>query len=144
LVEVKSEEETVPADIRSTLDAYFGGINEERYDDVAALFAAAGELRAPGIDPVNGGEAIASYFRAALAPYPRHRDEPTRTILAEDGKTATVEISFKGLTAEGDELRFEAVDVFDFDAEGRIVLLTSWYDSHAVRSWLRTVRAAKP
>jgi ketosteroid isomerase-like protein len=143
LVEVKSEEETVPADIRSTLDAYFDGINEERYDDVAALFAAAGELRAPGIDPTSGGEAIASYFRAALAPYPEHRDEPTRTILAEDGNSATVEISFKGSTADGGELRFEAVDVFDFDADGRIVLLTSWYDSHAVRSWLRAARAAK-
>jgi ketosteroid isomerase-like protein len=143
LVEVKSEEETVPADIRSTLDAYFDGINEERYDDVAALFAPAGELRAPGIEPTSGGEAIASYFRAALAPYPKHRDEPTRTIVAEDGATATVEIHFEGTTEAGDELIFEAVDVFDFDADGRIVLLTSWYDSHAVRSWLRGVRAGK-
>ena len=133
----------MPADIRSTLDAYFDGINEERYDDVAALFAAGGELRAPGIDPQSGAEAIAAYFRAALGPYPRHRDEPTRTILAADGRVATVEISFSGTTAEGDELRFEAVDVFDFDADGRIVLLTSWYDSHTVRAWLRAARAAR-
>lgn len=133
----------MPADIRSTLDAYFDGINEERYDDVAALFAPAGELRAPGIDPTSGGEAIASYFRAALAPYPQHLDQPTRTIVGEDGATATVEISFTGTTADGDELRFEAVDVFDCDADGRIVLMTSWYDSHAVRSWLRAARSGK-
>jgi ketosteroid isomerase-like protein len=133
----------VPPDIRSTLDAYFEGVNEERYDDVAALFAAAGEVRAPGIDPTSGRETIANYFRAALAPYPQHRDEPTRTILGADRATATVEISFKGSLASGEELRFEAVDVFDFDADGRIVLLTSWYDSHTVRAWLRAARAGK-
>jgi hypothetical protein len=52
-------------------------------------------------------------------------------------KAATVEIHFSGALASGIPLEFDAVDVFDFDDDGLIVRLTSWYDSHAVRSSLK-------
>ena len=122
--------------IRTTLDAYFDGINEERYDDVAALFAADGVLIAPGTPPRSGAD-IAAYFAAALAPYPEHRDEPTRYVLA--GSTATVEIRFTGRNAGGGEMEFDAVDVFDLDERGDIVRITSWYDSYQVRRRLREI-----
>jgi ketosteroid isomerase-like protein len=60
-------------------------------------------------------------------------------ILADS--TATVEITFTGALASGSRMEFDAVDVFDFDDDGRIVRLTSWYDSHAVRQRLREARA---
>ncbi|MHB1539618.1 MAG: nuclear transport factor 2 family protein [Solirubrobacteraceae bacterium] len=125
---------------QATLDAYFDGINEERYDDVAALFAPHATLIAPGIERCSGGEAIAAYFAAALRPYPQHRDEPTRAVLA--GSVATVEIHFSGTMAGGVALEFDAVDVFDLQDDGRISRLSSWYDSHAVRAQLRAARAA--
>jgi hypothetical protein len=123
---------------RETLDAYFAGVNDERFDDVANLFGERGELRAPGTAPRIGAAAIADYFRAALKPYPIHRDQPTRFIDA--GATFTVEIHFTGETTAGMPLEFDAVDVFDFAADGTIALLTSWYDSHAVRRQLRESR----
>ena len=49
----------------------------------------------------------------------------------------TVEIHFTGRLENGAPIEFDAVDVFDLDDEGRIVKLTSWYDSHAVRKTLR-------
>jgi ketosteroid isomerase-like protein len=122
----------------ATLDAYFAGINDERYDDVGALFAPDGVLIAAGTPPRRGAE-IPAYFAAALRPYPQHRDDATRTILS--GSTATVEIHFTGRHANGGTMEFDAVDVFDVDERGDIVRLTSWYDSHAVRRRLREIIA---
>jgi ketosteroid isomerase-like protein len=120
------------------LNAYFGGINGEDYASVAALFAPDGELHAPGTEVRRGRDAIAEYFAAALEPYPEHLDDPTRFIHA--GDTVTVEIHFTGRTASGVALEFDAVDIFDFDADGLIRRLSSWYDSHGVRSRLRRAR----
>jgi ketosteroid isomerase-like protein len=121
-----------------TIRAYFDGINGEDYAAVAALFADDGVLIAPGIEPQHGPAQIETYFAAALRPYPEHLDDPTRII--EAGATATVEIHFTGRLASGYPLEFDAVDVFDFDDAARIVRLSSWYDSHAVRSQLRHAR----
>ncbi|QEC50548.1 nuclear transport factor 2 family protein [Baekduia soli] len=120
------------------LTAYFDGINGEDYEAVAALFAADGELIAPGTEPRRGPAAIAEYFAAALAPYPEHVDDPTRFIHA--GDTVTVEITFTGRMASGAPMNFDAVDVFDFDEQGLIRRLSSWYDSHGVRAQLRRAR----
>jgi uncharacterized protein (TIGR02246 family) len=121
------------------LGAYFDGINGEDYAAVAALFAPDGELIAPGTEVRRGPEAIAAYFAAALKPYPEHLDDPTRFIHA--GDTVTVEIHFTGRLASGAPLEFDAVDVFDFGADGLVRRLSSWYDSHGVRSQLRRASA---
>ncbi len=128
------------ADIQAALSAYFDGINSERYGDVGDLFAPEGELKAPGTDSLRGPKEVETYFTAALGPYPEHRDTPTRILIS--GSTATVEIHYQGALADGAEIEFDAVDVFDFDDDGLISRLTSWYDSHDVRSRLREARAA--
>jgi ketosteroid isomerase-like protein len=129
------------SDIETTIHAYFEGINAERYDRVAALFAPDGVLIAPGIEPRRGAAEIEEYFGAALRIYPEHRDDATRIIVA--GSTATVEIRFTGALESGVRMAFDAVDVFDFDDQGRIARLSSWYDSHAVRSQLRAALAGR-
>jgi uncharacterized protein (TIGR02246 family) len=126
-------------DVRAVLDAYFDGINGERYEDVAALFATDGELVAPGVRPRIGRESIAAYFTLVLSRYPVHHDQPVRTFV--DGSTATVEIAFTGQLASGAAMTFEAVDIFDLDAGGRIAKLVTWYDSHLVRTRLTDAEA---
>ncbi len=122
-------------DADATVQAYFEGINAERYDDVGRLFAPDGVLVAPGTEPRRGPREIAEYFRAALRRYPEHLDDPTRVIVA--GRTVTVEIHFTGALESGERIEFDAVDVFDLDDEARIERLSSWYDSHAVRRQLQ-------
>jgi ketosteroid isomerase-like protein len=126
--------------IETALAAYFDGMNSERYGDVAALFTEDAALWAPGSPWVTGRAAVEAYYRAALGPYPTHSDQPTRIVIAD--AVATVEIHFSGALASGIPLEFDAVDVFDFDEAGKITRLTSWYDSHAVRSELRRARDA--
>jgi ketosteroid isomerase-like protein len=122
----------------ASVRAYFDAINGEDYAAVDRLFTADAELVAPGVEPRRGPAEIAEYLRAALAPYPDHVDEPTRIIDA--GSTVVVEIRFAGALASGARVAFDAVDVFDLGDDGRIVRLSSWYDSHAVRERLRTAR----
>jgi predicted SnoaL-like aldol condensation-catalyzing enzyme len=123
----------------AALDAYFAAVNEDRYADAAALWADDGILIAPGI-PILRGAAVAGYFEAALAPYPEHHDEAVRTIVA--GSTATVEIHVTAVTAGGYRLEFDAVDIFDFDDAGKILKMSSGYDSYAVRKQLAAAREA--
>ena len=80
--------------MRETLDAYFAAVNEDRYEDVAKLFAPDATLTAPGIGPLTPQQ-IPAYLAKALAHYPRHHDEPTRIVEAQH--TATVEITFTGV-----------------------------------------------
>jgi|1186.fasta_scaffold126441_1 uncharacterized protein (TIGR02246 family) len=128
-----SLEETL-LDVRAVLVAYFDGINSERYDDVAALFAEDGVLIAPGIRPRRGREEIAAYFPKVLARYPEHFDDATRILV--DGRAAAVEIDFTGKLDTGEPIRFQAIDIFDLDAQGRIARLSTWYDSHSLRRQL--------
>jgi ketosteroid isomerase-like protein len=120
------------------VDAYFDGINSERFDDVAALFAPDAELNAPGVPTRRGPAEIAPYFREVLRAYPVHHDEPVR-VLHADG-AATVEIHYTGELADGTPIEFDAVDLFDFDDQGRIAHLRTVYDSHLVRSRLAKAR----
>src|SRR3954471_2976720 len=128
-----SLEETL-LDVRAVLVAYFDGINSERYDDVAALFAEDGVLIAPGIRPRRGREEIAAYFPKVLARSPEHFDDATRILV--DGRAAAVEIDFTGKLDTGEPIRFQAIDIFDLDAHGRISRLSTWYDSHSLRRQL--------
>jgi ketosteroid isomerase-like protein len=125
---------------QAALDGYFDGINEERFEDVAALFTPDAELRAPGFPVRRGREEIAAYLAGVLATYPVHRDQPTRTLIA--GDTATVEIHYTGELADGTPLEFEAVDIFDFAPDGQIASLRTWYDSAAVLADLTKAAAA--
>jgi len=125
---------------RAVLDAYFDGINNERYEDVAALFAPDASLFAPGFPVQRGRAEIGAYFPRVLAPYPKHHDQPTRFTITDD--TAVVHIHFEGALASGEPLTFDAVDVFDFAADGSIAELSTWYDSHAVLGRLTAALAA--
>src|SRR3954469_7753713 len=125
------------SDPRAVLRAYFDGINAERYDDVAALFACGGEIVAPGANP-RGAAEIARYFAAALRPYPVHHDEPGAPAVA--GVTVTVEVHFTGALVSGAPMEFDALDVFTL-ADGKIARLTTWHDSHAVRGRLAEAMA---
>jgi uncharacterized protein (TIGR02246 family) len=127
--------------LRELVAAYFERLNAERWADLLDLFHEDAELVAPGGRPRRGRTAIESYYRAALAPYPEHRDDPGRVLV--DGDAAVVEIRFTGRLATGAPVAFDAVDVFDV-RDGRIARLTSWYDSHGVRRALAEAMAREP
>jgi hypothetical protein len=73
--------------------------------------------------------------RRIFDPWETHIDQPTRII--EIGETVVAEVTFTGKpTAKTDEVRFDAVDVFDLQ-DRLIVTMSNWYDLTYVREMLR-------
>lgn len=121
--------------VPEAITTYFRAINAEDWDLLATVWRDDAELIAVGARPRKGRDAIVAFYPKTLAPWKEHLDEPTRFIVA--GDTVTAEIHFTGRSADGQEVEFDAVDVFDL-VDGRIQRVTNWYDVAAVRALLPT------
>jgi ketosteroid isomerase-like protein len=114
------------------VSAYFAAINAEDWDALGALWEPGAELVATGARPRRGVQEVVAYFPRVLAAYPVHVDTPGRRIA--EGSAVVVEVAFTGRMADGREIAFDAVDVFDLSPDGaRIRRLSTWYDTAAVR-----------
>ncbi|GIU93482.1 MAG: hypothetical protein KatS3mg011_2388 [Acidimicrobiia bacterium] len=87
--------------LRSFSD-YFDAINREDWDKLASLWVEDAELRVVGARPRKGRDDVLGYYPRALALYPEHHDDPYRISVA--GEVVTVEIAFRGKTADGKEV----------------------------------------
>lgn len=122
-------------EVPPTIAAYFTSVNTRDLDALGALFADDVELRPIGFAPLRGRDAVIGYYPRILAPFDAHHDEPQRIHVA--GDVVTVEIGFTGRTRAGAEVAFDAVDIFDLDADGRIARLSMWYDTRDVARQVR-------
>lgn len=112
---------------------YFAALNTEDWTLLRTVFCDDAEVRAVGIAPRLGIQAVMDFYERLFRPWAVHRDEPTRVLC--DGDAITVEVCFTGVTHDGTECSFDAVDVIDLSG-GRIARLTNWYDLVAVRDFL--------
>lgn len=119
--------------VPEAITTYFSAINSENWDLLATVWREDAELIAVGARPRRGKDAVVKYYPKTLLPWKEHIDHPTRFIVA--GDTVTVEIHFTGRSADGIDVKFDAVDVFDL-VDGRIQRVTNWYDVAVVRSLL--------
>ena len=109
---------------------YFDAINAEDWDKLASLWVDDAELRVVAARPRSGREDVLTYYPRALAPFPKHYDDPVRISVA--GDVVTVEIKFTGETADGKPIEFDAVDVFDM-RDGKLWKMSSWFDIEHIR-----------
>lgn len=117
----------------ATIRDYFRCLDEEDWAGMEALWTVDGELRAVGARPRHGREEVLGFFAKLFTPWREHEDRPTRLVIA--GDVVTAEVTFTGTTADGREVSFDAVDVFDL-REGRIAALSNWYDIALARKAL--------
>jgi ketosteroid isomerase-like protein len=82
-------------------------------------------------------DAAIAYYPLALAPLPRHYDDPISMVCSDDRRRVAVEIAFTGTTAGGRPVEFSAVDLFDLDDDGRVSRLRSFYDTARVARQLQ-------
>jgi ketosteroid isomerase-like protein len=104
---------------------YFACLGVEDWAGMAELWHEDAEMRAVGARPLQGRDAVLGYFARLFTPWSEHRGEPVRVLVA--GAAVTVEVRFHGRTADGRDVVFDAVDLFDVD-DGRIRRLSNWYD----------------
>jgi len=117
---------------REMVSRYFEYVNTDQFHRLRELFAADVVLDMAGASERIGIEAALDYYPRALEPLPRHFDDPVDVVASEDGKRVVAEIAFTGETADGRPVEFTAVDLFDFDNDGCVVRLRSFYDTALV------------
>ncbi len=121
--------------IEDTIRTYFASINSEAWDDLHQIWTAEATLSAVGARPRHGPDDIVAFYRTLFRPWTDHADTPARILVS--GTSATVEVVFRGVTGDGREVTFDAVDVFDFEGpDCRVARLTNWYDLVLVRRML--------
>ena len=116
-----------------TVEDYFAALNAEDWELMASVLHPELRLIPSGSRPRTGADKAIAMFQKIFERFPVHRDTPTRFLEADN--TVVVEISFSGATAEGTEVAFDAVDIFDFD-DGRIRRLSQWFDTAALAAAL--------
>ncbi len=116
---------------------YFSAVNETRLDDLAAVFAPEGVLHFPALDPLRGRQAIRNFYAGVLEFYPKRYDHVTQWFTSEQGNVAAY-IHFEGRTATGNDVVFDAVDVFTIK-DGMIHQLQIFYDSIKVQQMVGTL-----
>lgn len=117
--------EAIPASVR----LYFERCNADDTDALADLWAPDIEHTAFGRDgrrTRRGPDEVASYYVGLFEPWNWHHDEVVRATTAA-GRT-TAEIRFNGRTHGGQDVAFDALDVFDLAQDGRIRRLAIWHD----------------
>jgi ketosteroid isomerase-like protein len=118
---------------------YFVCLDTEDWATMRTLWTADCDLRAVGARPRHGVDEMIGYFSNLFSPWPSHTDAPMRLIVSSD--TIVAEVTFSGMTPDGREVSFDAVDVFDL-RDGRISKLSNWYDIAYARRVLGDATAA--
>ncbi len=116
-----------------TVKSYFTALNTEDWDLMALVLHPELDLIPSGSRPRIGSDKAIAMFQKIFERFPVHQDNPTRFIC--DGSTVVVEITFNGATRDGQEVSFDAVDIFDV-ADGRIYRLSQWFDTAALAAML--------
>ena len=129
-----STENSLPGPLE-TVKAYFTALNTENWELMASVLHPELDLIPSGSRPRIGSDKAIAMFQKIFERFPVHQDNPTRFL--EAGSTVVVEISFAGATQDGQEVSFDAVDIFDVE-DGRIYRLSQWFDTAALASMLES------
>jgi ketosteroid isomerase-like protein len=121
---------TEQAQIEDAVASYFRSLDTEDWVRMRTLWHPRGEMVAMGARARQGVDDVLQLLEKLFVPWPVHRDKPVRTLVS--GDSATVEVEFTGVSVDGLEVKFDAVDVIDFDG-GLIRRLTNWYDIEYAR-----------
>ena len=113
---------------------YFTALNDEDWDLMASVLHPELDLIPSGSRPRIGSDKAIAMFQKIFERFPVHQDNPTRFLQASN--TVVVEITFNGATQDGQEVAFDAVDIFDVE-DGRICRLSQWFDTAALASALQ-------
>lgn len=118
-----------------TVKDYFIALDTEDWVLMASVLHPELDLIPSGSRPRIGSDKAIAMFQKIFERFPVHKDTPTRFIC--DGSTVVVEITFNGATQDGQEVSFDAVDIFDVE-DGRIYRLSQWFDTAALASMLES------
>jgi len=117
--------------------SYFQAIREGNLDGILATFAANGH----SLDPVNapphvGHAAIKKFFQGTFSLF--KKVELNEDSIFSAGNSVAVKWTGHGVGQNDREVRFEGIDVFEFNSEGRIQELRAYWDPSAMVKELKS------
>lgn len=112
--------------MRSALQAYIDGFNARDGAGLAALFADNARIEDPvgGPNIIEGRSAVDDFYRGAVEVV--ERLELAAPIRASHGQSAAMAFDIH-MTIEGRPMLIRAIDVMEFDADGRIVDMKAYH-----------------
>lgn len=111
--------EVSPDRVSRAVRAYFLAIRAMDAEAFASTFAADGTTCDPmGAPPITGREGICEFFQSICKNFKSVSLEEESIFVAGNG--AAVKWSGKGTSNSGQEVKFEGIDVFEVNADGKI------------------------
>ena len=120
-------EQVDPERISRAIRAYFLAIRAMDPEAIASTFAEDGTTYDPvGSAGVTGREAIREFFSSIFKNFKSAALTEDSIFVAGDG--AAVKWTGKGTSANGKNVNFEGIDVFEVDADGKIRTIRAYWN----------------
>jgi len=113
-----------------TVRAYFAALDSNDLDAMLQLFAAEAIVHSPMLGEVRAAEFFPKVFGASSATSITVFDV---LVSAQGQPRAVGYFNYDWTLKDGTVIQFDAADVFDFDADGRIAKMTILYDTYPIR-----------
>lgn len=114
-----------------TITRYLAHLEAGDVDAMASLFAADGQV----LSPFLGRMPARPFFGEVVGASGQSRIETLDILVSgQDASRAIGYFIYHWQLKDGSFVHFPCCDVFDFDAQGRITLMTIVYDTHPVRA----------
>jgi uncharacterized protein (TIGR02246 family) len=116
--------------VKDLVRAYFKAVNEERWDDVLALYHEDGTLHVPAVRTKHGRDRIRPFYEDIGKRFVKHVAE-IRLVLAEgalDNAVAAATVAYDGVDRDGKPVEVFAADNFRIE-DGRIRELRIIFDT---------------
>jgi steroid delta-isomerase len=120
-------EQVAPERISRAVRAYFLAIRAMNPDAIASTFAEDGTTYDPvGSEGVTGRDAIREFFSSIYKNFKSVALNEDSIFVAGDG--AAVKWTGRGTSANGKNVNFEGIDVFEVDADGKIRTVRAYWN----------------
>ena len=111
----------------AAVSRYFAAARALDGTAMAAVFAPEGILRDPAAPiAVEGLAALGAFYRGLLSAFESLDIREAEVVVS--GRFAAARFVGKGKAQDGRTLSFEGLDVFEFDAQGRVLSLQGFWD----------------
>lgn len=124
-----------PGDVRSRVEAYYAAITRGDIEAVLNMFAADGAMRDPVGTPAAADDMARRQRYAGIgAAFASFAIAPDEIIVGGDEAAARWRAT--AIAHGGRDVRFNGISAFVFDAEGRIAIMSAYWEPAAVASAL--------
>ncbi len=119
--------QVAPDKISRAVRAYFLAIRAMDADAIANTFAEDGTTCDPmGTPPVSGREGIREFFQSIFKNFKSVALDEDSVFVAGNG--AAVKWTGRGTSTNGSEVRFEGIDVFEVNDDGKIQTIHAYWN----------------